>query len=58
MITDSAAAEKGTVKAILRAWSELRWMYYPKEFVKGVLRDRFGFTESDLEEVMPYLGDK
>lgn len=58
MITDAAASDKGTVKAILRAWAELRWMYYPKEFVKGILRDRFGFTESDLEEVIPYLGDK
>ena len=58
MITDAAASDKETVKAILSAWSELRWMYFPKEFVKGVLRDRFGFTESDLEEVIPYLGDK
>lgn len=58
MITDTAASDKETVKAILRAWSELRWMYYPKEFVKGVLRDRFGFTGFDLEEVIPYLGDE
>jgi hypothetical protein len=57
-ISDEAAENKDAVKTILKAWSELRWMYYPKEFVKGVLRDRFGFTESDLEEVIPYLGDE
>ena len=57
-ISDKAAEDKESVKAILKAWSELRWMYYPKAFVQSVLRDRFGFSETDLEDVDAYLGDK
>ena len=54
-ISDEAAEDKSAVKDILKAWSELRWMYYPKAFVSRVLRDRFGFTEKDLEDVDDYI---
>ena len=57
-ISDKAAENKESVKDMLKAWERLRWMYYPKAFVQSVLRDRFGFSESDLQEVDAYLGDK
>ncbi len=56
-ISDAAAENKETVKQILKAWDEIRWMYFPKDFVQGVLRDRFGFSEFDLQEVDSYIGN-
>lgn len=55
-ISDNAAADKDTVKYILRRWSEIRWMYYPADFVRKVLRERFGFTKADIKEVRKYIG--
>ncbi len=55
-ISDEAATDKGAVKDMLKVWSELRRMYYPKAFVSKVLRNIFGFTENDLEDVDDYIG--
>ena len=57
-ISEETAEDKDAVKEILKAWSELRWMYYPKAFVSKVLREKFGFSESDLEEVDEYIGNR
>ena len=57
-ISDEVADEKEEVKAILKAWSELRcWIVYPRAFVHKILVDRFGFSESDLQEIKDYIRD-
>ena len=50
-VSDEAAADKESVKDILTAWGELRWISFPRPFVERILRERFGLTESDLEGI-------
>ncbi len=39
-----------TVKEALEAYSKIRWIYYPKEFVKKILKDRFGISEEEVKD--------
>lgn len=44
---------RAMVKEVLLKWK--RGVYFPREFVEKVLRNRFGFTEADLTEITPIL---
>lgn len=54
-ISDEVADDKTLVKSVLKAWGSIKWMHYPKTFVKNTLKKRFGFSDTDLEEVDSYL---
>ncbi len=56
-ISKYAANNKDIVKDIFKAWSELRGLPRPKAFVQATLRERFDFSEADLQDLEGYLGD-
>lgn len=42
---------KKMVKEVIQRWE--RGLYWPKDFVEGLLKKRFGFTDAELKELYP-----
>ncbi len=45
-------ADKKMAKEIIQKWE--RGIYWPKSFVKSLLKKRFGFTDAELEELRAF----
>ena len=43
--------DKELVKEVILAWSKVRGIYWPKNFVYRLLQNRFGFAAAELAEV-------